>query len=124
MNARAFKTYADEQQEASVHLSSSIDLIILTYQRTLEHCRVAKRELAENRDPKEPVTKAIDLISDGLQSCLDLEKGGDVAKNLRDLYEWSVMELVRARITRKVQSVEAVENVLNDLLQGWLGLKQ
>jgi len=31
---------------------------------------------------------------------------------------------VRARITRKVQSVEAVENVLNDLLQGWVGLKQ
>ena len=124
MNARAFKVYAEGQKEASVQLSAPVDLIIIIYERLIEHCRDAKREIADDKDPVDSVTKAVDLISDGLQGCLDFQKGGQIATNLRDLYEWCVIQLVGSRITRKVESVESVERVLSDLLIGWRGLSK
>jgi len=123
MSARAFAVYQESQREATVDQATPLDLVILTYERVIHHCDRAAEDFQHGQDSEEAVTSALNLISDGLQSCLDFARGGDVAKNLGVLYEWAAAELVRSRIKRDATGVIAVRSALLELLDGWRTLR-
>ena len=123
MNARAFAVYQESQREATVDQATPLDLVILTYERVIHHCDRAAEDFKHGRDSEEAVTSALNLISDGLQSCLDFDRGGEVARNLSALYEWSAAELVRSRMKRDVDGVLAIRDALWELLDGWRSLR-
>ena len=123
MNARAFAVYQESQREATVDQASPLDLVILTYERIIHHCDRAAEDFQRGHDSEDAVTSALNLISDGLQSCLDFNRGGAVAENLGVLYEWAASELVRSRIKRDAAGVVAVRSALKELLGGWRALR-
>lgn len=123
MNARAFAMYQDSQREATVDVASPLDLLILTYERVIHHCDRAVEDFQQGHDSEHAVTSALNLISDGLQSCLDFSRGGDVARNLGALYEWAAVELVRSRMKRDPAGALAVRSAFQQLLGGWRALR-
>ena len=123
MNARAFSFYQESQREATVYQASPLDLVILTYERVIHHCDRAVEDFRQGRDSEDAVTSALNLISDGLQSCLDLSRGGEVARNLGMLYEWAAAELVRSRLKRDSVGVANVRSAFQELLGGWRALR-
>lgn len=64
------------------------------------------------------VSKARSIITE-LQVSLDMEKGGDIAKNLMSLYIFFNEELVSASIQRDKGKIESVNTMMKDLLDGW-----
>ena len=67
----------------------------------------------------EPLGKALQLITDGLQSCLNAQQGGEVASNLNLLYNWACAEILRARLRSEPQRLLAVRQVLSPVAQAW-----
>jgi flagellar protein FliS len=47
----------------------------------------------------EAISKAIDIIANGLKLSLDVEKGGELAERLDALYDYLVLRLLRANLT-------------------------
>ena len=119
MNMRAHRTYADNQRETSVSSAKPVELVAMVYQRLLDHLQTGKVQMSEGLDSSESFTKAIDLITTGLESCLDKEKGGEIAQNLALIYDWAGKEIIRARLRRDPEMIQGVINVFVPLAEAW-----
>ena len=120
MTMRAHRTYADNQRETSVSSAKPVELVAMVYQRLLDHLQTGKAQMAAGEDSSESFTKAIDLITTGLESCLDKEKGGEIAQNLAFIYDWAGKEIIRARLRRDPEMIQGVINVFVPLAEAWL----
>jgi flagellar protein FliS len=77
------------------------------------HCKAKNFELYSSK-----VTKANRILA-GLQGSLDLEKGGEIADNLAELYAFCIRQLTKALTSKDVKMVEDVAIVLNPVITGW-----
>ena len=69
------------------------------------------------------ISKAITVI-DGLRAHLDIEKGGELAENLKDLYDFSENRLFEANFNNSTDMLDEVYEIINTLKSGWEGMKQ
>jgi len=120
MSTRSHRAYAATQRETSVSSARPVDLIVMVYQRLLDHLSTGMHLMNEGSDSSESLTKAIDLITTGLESCLDKEKGGEIAQNLALIYDWAGKEIIRARIRRDPEMIQGVINAFVPLAEAWL----
>ena len=117
---RAHRTYAANQRETSVSSAKPVELVAMVYQRLLDHLQTGKAQMAAGEDSSESFTKAIDLITTGLESCLDKEKGGEIAQNLAFIYDWASKEIIRARLRRDPEMIQGVINAFVPLAEAWM----
>ena len=120
MTMRAHRTYAANQRETSVSSAKPVELVAMVYQRLLDHLQTGKAQMAAGEDSSESFTKAIDLITTGLESCLDKEKGGEIAQNLAFMYDWGCKEIIRARLRRDPEMIQGVINAFVPLAEAWM----
>jgi flagellar protein FliS len=122
MSAKAARAYASNDVEGGVIDSDPAELIVLIFERTLDHLKLGKKMLEESQYGIENFTKANDLIQKGLLACLDYDRGADVANNLAAIYEWSLREIIKGRTEKSPEKIQAVIDVLTPLYEGWLTL--
>lgn len=65
------------------------------------------------------LSKAVRIIQEGLVMGLDMERGGELAANLRLLYDYSVRQLTRANLHGDAALVEEVTGLLQPVAQSW-----
>jgi len=119
MTTRSHRAYADTQRETSVSSAKPAELVAMVYQRLLDHLHTGKLQMAEGADSSESFTKAIALITTGLESCLDKEKGGEISQNLAMIYNWAGKEIMRARLRRDPEMIQGVINAFVPLAEAW-----
>jgi flagellar protein FliS len=112
----AIRTY----QANAITTQSRGRLIVLLYEGAIKFLRQAQKELeAGNMAAKgEYINKAVAILHE-LDACLDLEAGGEIARNLRKLYHFMIQHLNDANIHRDPQRIQSVINCLTDLNEGW-----
>jgi flagellar protein FliS len=69
------------------------------------------------------ISLAITTI-DALQASLDLDKGGDLARNLSDLYHYMVDKLVLANINNDLKLLDEISGLLITIKSGWDGIEE
>jgi flagellar protein FliS len=116
---RSHKAYAATQRETAVSSARPIDLVVMVYERLLDHLKSAQIQMGEGADPTESLTKAIDLITTGLEACLDKSRGGEIAENLAVIYDWASREIMLARLRRDPNLLQGVVNALKPLAEAW-----
>ncbi|PHS19782.1 MAG: flagellar export chaperone FliS [Kangiella sp.] len=79
-----------------------------------------KKELAKKG---QHVSWAISIIG-GLRSSLDMKKGGEISKNLDDLYEYCVTTLMEANSKNDLAKLDNVLQVMKTIKEGWDGIRQ
>ena len=122
MASRSAQAYAAKSVETGVSAADSSQLIVLVYERLFDHLKIGKKELEAGRYGIESFTKAHDLIQQGLIACLDYKDGGDIAHSLSAIYDWSLREILSARINRSPERIQEVMDVLTPLYEAWLAL--
>ncbi len=123
MNARHMNAYKNIAIQTAVSEASPIDLILMVYRRLIDNLRMAQKAIEEGGESAEPVSKAIDLIQKGLVAALDNERGGDIAANLAALYDWSIREILQARLKNNPVMLDGVISVFKDLELAWDEIK-
>jgi len=119
MRNKSATAYAHNDADTSVASYGSAQLIVLIYDRLLDHLRVAKHSLENGSDGLVAFNKAHDLIQQGLLACLDYDKGVGIAENLNLIYEWSLREILAVRLEREVARLDEVIRILSDLRGAW-----
>lgn len=74
---------------------------------------------SEIEEKGQHITKAVRILQEGLVLGLDMEKGGELAANLRLLYDYCVGQLTKANLHNDAEIVEEVIGVLQPVAQGW-----
>lgn len=65
------------------------------------------------------VSKATNIVAEGLRGALDLEHGGDLARRLDALYEYITARLIAANLERSAAPLEEALRLLAELHAGW-----
>ncbi|QIZ49217.1 flagellar export chaperone FliS [Dickeya zeae] len=117
----ASQVYAQVSVESAVMSASPHQLIVMLFDGT-KSALVRAKILLEQNDvvgKGNALSKAIDIISNGLKLGLDMEKGGELAENLADLYDYMVRRLLHANINNDVQAIMEVEALLDNIADAW-----
>jgi flagellar protein FliS len=122
MAPKSARAYAATEVFTGVNASDPGQLIVLVYQRIFDHLKMGKKSLEDGAYGIESFTKAHDLIQQGLLACLDYKTGGEVAQSLGAVYEWSLRELISARLAKSPERVQEIIDVLTPLYEAWLAL--
>lgn len=119
---RAARAYLSNDVDTSVGSFGPGQIIVLIYERTLDHLRLAKLSLNAGEYGIEHFNRAHDLIQKGLLACLNPVSGGEVAENLGLIYQWALREMINARLNKSPEKVQEILDVLTPLYEAWLVL--
>ncbi|MCY1465022.1 Flagellar secretion chaperone FliS [compost metagenome] len=65
------------------------------------------------------ISKAIDIIDNGLRAVLDQDAGGEISANLESLYEYMVRRLMLANLRSDAALLAEVDTLLESLASAW-----
>lgn len=65
------------------------------------------------------ISKAIDIITNGLKASLDQEQGGELASQLSDLYEYMTIRLLHANLKNDKSILDEVLELLEEIHSAW-----
>lgn len=107
-------------QETSVSTQNKGRLIVMLYDGAIKFMRLAIRELeANNYQAKgKYINKAMAIITE-LSAVLDMESGGEIAGDLRRLYNFMNRRLSEANTKCDAQGIRDVITMMEELNQGW-----
>lgn len=107
-------------QNSDVETADRGKLLLMVYDHSIKWC--SKAIDAINSNQIEARTKAIFKVQDGiteLMCSLDFERGGEIANQLRNLYDFYNRHLSEANIKNDVKKVEEVLEMLQSLRNAW-----
>ena len=104
----------------SITTESRGRLVVMLYEGAIRFLNLAVAALAENDMPTKGtnVAKAMEIINE-LDCVLDIDAGGEVAKNLRSLYDFMRKHLQTAHLTNDAEKMKEVASLLGELNEGW-----
>jgi flagellar secretion chaperone FliS len=94
--------------------------IVLLYDGAIRRIKEARQAIEERRinDRYVAIAKATAIL-EGLQGCLDLERGGAIARNLDQIYTYLVLRLARIHLENDVTLCDEVTARLSELRDSW-----
>lgn len=67
------------------------------------------------------ISSAVQIVEE-LRASLDLNAGGTIAANLDDLYDYMGRQLLKANLTNRVETLDEVSHLLNEIRSAWIAL--
>jgi flagellar protein FliS len=107
-------------QQVAIGTQSKGRLVVMLYDGAIRFLKLAIHELeAGNYAAKgRYIIRAQDIIKE-LNVVLDMEAGGEIAKNLRSLYIFMNRHLRHANARRSPEMIQEVIKLLEELNQSW-----
>ncbi|MFP4137029.1 MAG: flagellar export chaperone FliS [Halomonas sp.] len=118
---RGASAYARVGVESGVMSASPHQLIVMLFDGAIASIRAARLHLeaGHTAEKGKAISKAMDIINNGLMAALDVEKGGEIAERLAALYDYTVRLLLTANLRNDVESLDQAETLLNDIAGAW-----
>lgn len=102
--------------QTQVTTTNQADILLMLYSGAIKFLNSAKERIAA-KDPAGKgilISKALDIINE-LDSTLNMEKGGELAKNLHSLYDFCSRRLLMANLRQSSEIIDEVIKVLGGL---------
>jgi flagellar protein FliS len=114
----------NQYQRNDVLTASGVGVIILLYDGVIDFNNRAKLAISEGLIEERCVNinKSIAIIGE-LMNSLDMERGGEISKNLANLYTFMVTELTNANLNKDAKSLDTVSRLISELKIGWEGIR-
>lgn len=119
--AKGTQAYAKIEVESAVMSASQQQLVIMLFDGALSALIRARLFLQDgNLQAKGmALSKAINIIENGLKVGLDEESKDELTQNLIALYAYMVRRLLQANLRNDASAIEEVENLLRNIADGW-----
>lgn len=121
VSARSASAYKRASVDASVEMASPHQLVTLLFealQRSLGAAALAM-EAGDIAGKCKHIGSAIRILEEGLIAPLDMDRGGELAANLRNLYEYCVSRLVFANAKSDPALLQEVRRLIEPVVSGW-----
>jgi flagellar protein FliS len=118
---RGVNAYAKVGMETSVISASPHKLIVMLYDGALVAIKSAAVHMAAGRIAEKgaSISKALDIVNNGLRASLDKKAGGDIAANLDALYVYMTERLLTGSLQNSTVMLDEVQALLLDLRDAW-----
>ncbi|EME1700299.1 flagellar export chaperone FliS [Cronobacter sakazakii] len=120
-NSSGVQAYQQIGLESAVMSASPHQLVVMLFDGALS-ALVRARLFIEQGDTVakgQALTKAINIIDNGLKAGLNMDIGGDLPRNLASLYEYMVRRLLHANLRNDVDAINEVETLMTNIADAW-----
>jgi flagellar secretion chaperone FliS len=120
--AQAYRRIGAETSVVDADPHRLIELLFDAYADSLVQARGAM--LAGQTEAKgRAISRAARIVDEGLKAGLNLEKGGRLAADLRDLYEYVSLRLVLANVRNDAAILDECSRLVEPLRQAWKDIR-
>lgn len=125
MNSGA-KFYQKVEIESAVMSASQAQLLVMLFDGALSALTRARLFLLDgNIEGKGlSLSKAINIIENGLKQGLEADSGDELTDNLLSLYDYMVRRLLQANLRNEVEAIEEVDGLLRNIADAWKEVAQ
>ncbi|WP_227368277.1 flagellar export chaperone FliS [Halomonas sp. M20] len=118
---RGANAYARVGVETGVMSASPHQLIVMLFDGAQASMRAARLHMQQGNvtEKGKSLSKAIDIVNNGLGAGLDHERGGEVAERLGSLYDYIVSLLLKANLKNDEQSLDEASQLLENIASAW-----
>lgn len=119
--AKGAGAYARVGVESGVMAASPHQLIVMLFDGAQAAIRAARLHMEQGNvgGKGQSISKALDIVNNGLAAALDGEKGGEVAAQLASLYDYIARLLLRANLQNDTAALDEAERLLEDIGSAW-----
>ncbi|HDW3792866.1 TPA: flagellar export chaperone FliS [Escherichia coli] len=119
--AKGTQAYAQIGVESAVMSASQQQLVTMLFDGVLSALVRARLFMQDNNQQGKGVSlsKAINIIENGLRGSLDEESKDELTQNLIALYSYMVRRLLQANLRNDVSAVEEVETLMRNIADAW-----
>jgi flagellar protein FliS len=120
-----YDSYQQVDLNAQAAAANPHQLVIMLIDGLLDEVERIRGHLAANRlaEKGNGINKCMNILI-GLTSALDDENGGEIAENLRQLYDFCQVELYYASVQNDANRLVNVERVMGNIREGWMNFGQ
>jgi flagellar protein FliS len=121
---RGVNAYAKVGLETTVVSATPHKLIVMLFDGALVSVLSALTNMKAGAIAEKgaAISKAIDIINNGLRASLDKSAGGEIASSLDALYLYMSERLLLANLKNAPEMLEEVHGLLADLRQAWCAI--
>ncbi|RZM88805.1 MULTISPECIES: flagellar export chaperone FliS [unclassified Escherichia] len=120
-SAKGTQAYAQIGVESAVMSASQQQLVTMLFDGVLSALVRARLFMQDNNLEGKGVSlsKAINIIENGLKVSLEEESQDELTQNLIALYSYMVRRLLQANLRNDVSAVEEVETLMRNIADAW-----
>lgn len=121
---RMASMYARVDVDSKALADGPQEMVALLYEGFLERLGLARTAML-NRDMPNKVRhlgKAIQIMSEGLRTHLDVKRGGELAANLEQLYGYCTTRLLEANLRNDPKAIDEVYGLVLPVAEAWRSL--
>ena len=120
-----YSNYQNAYKKASVNTLDQNKLIIMLYDGAIKNANFAVQymESGEIEKVHDSLIKTKNIVTE-LLATLNMEQGGEIAKNLKSLYSFMFSQLIEANMEKKSEPVLTVIDLLKELRGAWVQIKE
>ncbi|WP_456395453.1 flagellar export chaperone FliS [Desulfurobacterium sp.] len=103
-----------------VETASPVKQLVMLYEKAILCMEIAAKAIQE-KDVKTKINnilRAHDIVR-VLNASLDMEKGGEIAKNLRSLYDFIEEALLKVNTTNDIELLKRLMEIMSELKSAW-----
>ena len=120
-----YSNYQNAYKKASVNTLDQNKLIIMLYDGAIKNANFAVQymESGEIEKVHDSLIKTKNIVTE-LLATLNMDQGGEIAKNLKSLYSYMFSQLIEANMEKKTEPVLTVIDLLKELRGAWVQIKE
>ena len=120
-----YSNYQNAYKKASVNTLDQNKLIIMLYDGAIKNANFAVQymESGEIEKVHDSLIKTKNIVTE-LLATLNMDQGGEIAKNLKSLYSFMFSQLIEANMEKKTEPVLTVVDLLKELRGAWVQIKE
>ena len=113
--------YSTVSLESEVSGATPHQLIVLLYDGAINAMKRAEIYFQSGNIARrgEMISRAINIIDNGLRMGLDHEKGGQIAEELESLYEYVSRMLLEANLTKSAEKLPHLISLMTEMSETW-----
>jgi flagellar secretion chaperone FliS len=119
--AKSADAYAKMAIETGVISANPHKLILMLFDGALLAVGSASRQMEDNQvaEKGQSISRAINIITNGLEASLDMEAEGELAARLSSLYDYMCARLLHANIKNDRAALAEVIGLLTEIRSAW-----
>lgn len=125
VNSRAAAAYKRVAADTSVQGADPHQLVSMLFDTLLQSLGRARGAL-QARDiaaKGAAIGKAVRILEEGLKAGLNMEQGGELAHNLRAVYDYSILRLTQANLRNDDAALAEVVALIEPVADSWKQIK-
>jgi flagellar protein FliS len=117
---RGIDSYGEVKVSTGVATADSVQLIQMLFDGLIESLRAAEGQIARGaiEEKSRSLARAGKIVL-GLQSSLNFESGGEIAKNLDELYGYVTRRLLHVNLHNDLDALKEIYGLMAEIQNAW-----